>query len=254
VILIKSKREIDYIRESCKIVAETLQLVKRNVRIGVTTQELDKIAEDYILSNNARPAFKGYSQAGSFDFPGSICSSIDDEVVHGIPGNRVLKEGEILSIDVGVEKNGYFGDAALSVAVGKISTEKQKLMDVTEKSLYIGINQAVEANRLGDVSSSIQTYVEENGFSVVRDLCGHGVGKHLHEDPQIPNYGKKGNGAVIKNGMTLALEPMVNMGSYKVEVAEDGWTIFTADGKPSAHFEHTIAIIDGKPEILTKCE
>ncbi len=253
-ILIKNKREIDYIRESCKIVAETLQLVKRNVRIGVTTQELDKIAEDYILSNNARPAFKGYSQAGSLDFPGSICSSIDNEVVHGIPGNRVLEEGEILSIDIGVEKNGYFGDAALSIAVGKISDEKQKLMDITEKSLYLGIDQAVEKNRIGDIANAIQTYVEKNGFSVVRDLCGHGVGKHLHEDPQIPNYGKKGSGAVLKNGMTLALEPMVNMGSYKVVVAEDGWTVLTADGKPSAHFEHTISIIDGKPEILTKCE
>ena len=253
-ILIKSNREIEYIRESCKIVAETLQLVKRYVKVGVTTIELDKIAEDYIVSNNARPAFKGYSQAGSFDFPGSICSSIDDEVVHGIPGNITLKEGQIISIDVGVEKNGYFGDAALSVAVGKISSEKQKLMDVTEKSLYLGIEQAVEKNRIGDVGNAIQTYVEENGFSVVRDLCGHGVGKHLHEDPQVPNYGKKGSGSVIKNGMTLAFEPMVNMGSYKVIVADDGWTVSTLDGKPSAHFEHTIAIIDGKPEILTRCD
>lgn len=253
-ILIKSSREIDYIRESCKIVAETLQLVKRYVRVGVTTKELDKIAEDYILSNNARPAFKGYSQAGSIDFPGSICSSIDDEVVHGIPGNIVLKDGQIISIDIGVEKNGYFGDAALSVAIGKISDEKQKLMDVTEKSLYLGIDQAVEKNRIGDIGNAIQTYVEGNGFSIVQDLCGHGVGKRLHEDPQIPNYGKKRNGPVLKNGMTLALEPMVNMGSYKVIVADDGWTVLTLDGKPSAHFEHTIAIIDGKPEILTKCE
>jgi len=253
VILIKSKKEIDLIRESCVIVAEVLQLVKRYVKPGITTIELDKIAEDYILSNNGRPAFKGYSQAGSFDFPGSICSSIDDEVVHGIPGNRVLKEGEILSIDVGVEKNKYFGDAALSVAVGKISDEKQKLMDVTERSLYLGIEQLKEGNRLGDYSNAVQTLVEESGYSIVRDLCGHGVGKHLHEDPQISNYGKKGNGSLIKNGMTLALEPMVNMGSYKVIVAEDGWTVLTADRKPSAHFEHTVAIIDGKPEILTKC-
>ncbi len=252
-ILIKSKKEIDLIRESCVIVAEVLQLLKRYVKPGITTIELDKIAEDYILSNNGRPAFKGYSQAGSFDFPGSICSSIDDEVVHGIPGNRVLKEGEILSIDVGIEKNKYFGDAALSVAVGKISDEKQKLMDVTERSLYLGIEQLKEGNRLGDFSSTVQSHVEENGFSVVRDLCGHGVGKHLHEDPQISNYGKKGNGPLIKNGMTLALEPMVNMGSYKVIVAEDGWTVLTADGKPSAHFEHTVLIINGKPEILTKC-
>ena len=253
-ILIKSSREIDLIRESCKIVAETLQLVKRNVRVGVTTQELDKIAEDYILSNNARPAFKGYSQAGSFDYPGSICSSIDDEVVHGIPGSRALKEGELLSIDVGVEKNGYYGDAALSVAVGNISPEKQKLMDVTERSLYLGIEQAVEKNRLGEISYAVQSYCESHGYSVVRDLCGHGVGKYLHEEPQIPNYGRKSNGPILKNGMTLAIEPMINMGSYKVFVADDGWTVLTLDGKPSAHFEHTIAIIEGKPEILTKCD
>jgi methionyl aminopeptidase len=250
-ILIKSRREIDYIRESCKIVAETLQLLKRYVKPDLTTQELDKIAEDYIRSNSARPAFKGYSQAGSFDFPSSICSSVDDEVVHGIPGNRVLRKGEILSIDVGVEKNGYFGDAALTIAVGNISEEKQQLMDVTEKSLYLGIEQAIEKNRLSDISNAIQSYVESFGYSVVRDLCGHGVGKHLHEEPQIPNYGRKGNGPVLKNGMTLAIEPMINMGSYKVQVAEDGWTVSTADGKPSAHFEHTIAILDGKPEILT---
>jgi len=253
VVLIKTKKEIDYIRESCQIVAEVLQLLKRYAKIGVTIIELDKIAEDYILSNNSRPAFKGYSQAGSFDFPGSICSSVDDEVVHGIPGKRVLKDGEILSIDVGVEKNGYFGDAALSVAIGTISKEKQMLMDITERSLYLGIDQAVQGNRMGDVSSAVQNEVERNGFSIVRDLCGHGCGRHLHEDPQIPNYGRKGCGVAIKNGMTLAIEPMVNMGTYKVFVADDGWTVYTADGLPSAHFEHTIAIIDNKPEILTKC-
>lgn len=250
-ILIKSKREIDYIRESCKIVAETLQLLKRYSKVGVTTLELDKIAEDYIRSNNGIPAFKGYSQSGCFDYPGFICSSIDDEVVHGIPGNRVLKEGQILSIDVGVEKDGYFGDAALTVAIGNISDDKQRLMDATEKSLYLGIEQAVEKNRIGDISSAVQSYVEKHGFSVVRDLCGHGVGKHLHEEPQIPNYGKKNSGAVIKNGMTIAIEPMINLGTHKVIVAEDGWTVLTADSKPSAHFEHTIAIINGKPEILS---
>ncbi|MEG8946821.1 type I methionyl aminopeptidase [Rosettibacter firmus] len=251
-ILIKTKKEIDYIRESCRIVAEVLQLMKRYAKPGITTLELDKIAEDYILSNNARAAFKGYSQAGSFNYPGSICSSIDDEVVHGIPSNRVLKEGDLLSIDVGVEKNNYYGDAALSIAIGKISDDKRKLMEVTEKSLYLGIEQAVSGNRIGDIGNAIQSYVESFGFSVVRDLCGHGVGKHLHEDPQVPNYGKKGTGALIKNGMTLAIEPMINMGSYKVFVDSDGWTVKTVDGLPSAHFEHTIAIIDGKPEILTK--
>ncbi len=252
-VLIKTKKDIDFIRESCQIVAETLQLLKRYAKEGVTTLELDKIAEDYILSNNARAAFKGYSQAGSFDYPGSICSSINDEVVHGIPGNRTLKNGEILSIDVGVEKNGYFGDAALSIAIGEVSDDIKKLMEVTEKSLYLGIEQAVPGNKIGDISSAVQEEVEMNGFSVVRDLCGHGVGKRLHEDPQIPNYGRRGTGIALKNGMTLAIEPMVNMGTYKVFVGEDGWTVYTADGKPSAHFEHSIAIIDGKPEILTKC-
>lgn len=252
-VLIKTKKEIDYIRESCQIVAEVLQLMKRYAKAGVTTIELDKIAEDYILSNNARPAFKGYSQAGSFDFPGSICSSIDDEIVHGIPGNRVLKEGEILSVDVGVEKNNFFGDAALTIAIGNISEEKFNLMNSTEKSLYLGIEQAIPGNRIGDIAFAIQSEVESKGFSVVRDLCGHGVGKLLHEEPQIPNYGRKGSGTLIKNGMTLAIEPMINLGTYKVTVDEDGWTVRTADGLPSAHFEHTIAIIDGKPEILTKC-
>lgn len=252
-ILIKSKKEIDFIRESCKIVAETLQLLKANTKIGITTLELDKIAEDYIRSNNASPAFKGYSQGGAPGFPGSICASIDDEVVHGIPSSRVLKDGDIISIDIGVLKNGFFGDAALTVAVGNISTEKQKLMDVTERSLYLGIEQAVVGNRVHDISYAVQTYVEANGFSIVRDLCGHGVGKFLHEDPSIPNFGKKGTGPKLKNGMTLAIEPMVNAGKYNVITASDGWTILTADGTTSAHFEHTILINNNAPEILTKC-
>lgn len=253
-IYIKTKKELDYIRESCKIVAETLQLVKANVRAGITTKELDQIAEDYILSNNARAAFKGYSQGGSsVDYPASICSSIDDEVVHGIPGSRVLIDGEIISIDVGVFKNGYYGDAALSVGVGEITDEKKKLMTVTEKSLYLGIEEAVSGNHVHDISYAVQSYVENNGFSVVRDLCGHGVGKNLHEDPSIPNFGKKGTGALLKNGMTLAIEPMVNMGNYRVKTAQDGWTVLTADGSPSAHFEHSILIMNNKPEILTVC-
>lgn len=252
-ILIKSKKEIDFIRESSKLVAETLQLVKSYAKVGKTTLELDKIAEDYILSNNAIPAFKGYSQAGSIDFPGTICSSINDEVVHGIPSNKTLSEGDILSIDVGVKKNGYFGDAALTVAVGKISDEIKSLLDVTEKSLYIGIEQAKENNRIGDISFAIQDYVEGNGFFIVRDLCGHGVGKYLHEDPQIPNFGKLNSGAKIKNGMTLAIEPMINIGTYEVRVKPDGWTVVTKNGKASAHFEHTIAITNGFPEILSVC-
>lgn len=250
-ILIKSKKEIDLIRESCKIVGETLQLLKRYAKPGTTTLELDKIAEDYLRSNNAIPAFKGYSQAGSFSFPGTICSSIDDEVVHGIPGDRALVEGEILSIDMGAKLNGYFSDAALTVAVGNVSEAKMKLIKVTEESLYQGINEAVAGERLGNISHAVQTYCEAQGFSVVRDLCGHGVGRKLHEDPSIPNFGRRGTGPVIKNGMTLAIEPMINMGGYEVTTAQDGWTVLTKDGLPSAHFEHTVAIIDGKAEILT---
>lgn len=250
-ILIKTKKEIDQIRESCKIVAETLQLVKRYAEVGITTLELDKIAEDYIRSNDAVPAFKGYSQSGSFDFPGSICSSIDDEVVHGIPGDRTLQNGEILSVDVGVEKHGYFGDAAISIAIGELNGEKKRLMEVTEKSLYLGIEQAVVGKRVGDIGHAIQYYVEKEGFSVVRDLCGHGMGKYLHEEPQIPNYGKPGTGPMIKNGMTFAIEPMINLGKFNVHVANDGWTVLTSDGKASCHFEHSVAIIDGKAEILS---
>jgi methionyl aminopeptidase len=253
VILIKTKKEIDYIRESCKIVAETLQLVKSKIEIGVTTKELDLIAEDYIRSNNSIPAFKGYSQGNGVKFPASLCTSVNDQVVHGIPGDYKLKEGDLISIDVGVLKNNYYGDAAITIGVGRVSEIKQKLMEVTERSLYIGIEQAMEFNRLQDISFAIQSYVESNGFSIVRDLCGHGVGKYLHEDPSIPNYGKKGVGPILKRGMTLAIEPMVNVGDWKITVASDGWTIKTEDGTDSAHFEHTILITDKEPEILTVC-
>ena len=252
-VYIKTKKEIDFIRDSCRIVAETLRLVANNICPGVETIELDRIAEEYIFSNNAKAAFKGYSQAGSYHYPASICVSIDDEVVHGIPGDRVLKEGEIVSIDIGVLKNGYFGDAALSVAVGKISSDKQKLLDVTEKSLYEGIKEARLGNRVHDISFAVQNYVEANGFAIVKDLCGHGIGKFLHEEPAVPNYGVRGTGPKLKKGMTIAIEPMVNTGTYKVKTAKDGWTVLTQDGLPSAHFEHTILVSNGSPEILTVC-
>jgi len=251
VIYIKTQKDIDFIKESCRIVAETLQLLKKNIKPGITTRELDQIAEDYIISNNAKAAFKGYSQAGAFNYPASICTSVDDEVVHGIPSGRELKDGEIISLDVGVLKNGFFGDGAISVAVGNVSSEKKKLMEVTEKSLYLGIEEAKVNNRLHDISAAIQNYVELYGFSVVRDLCGHGVGKYLHEEPSIPNYGKRGTGSKLKKGMTLAIEPMVNMGEFGVKTGSDGWTVVTADGLPSAHFEHTVLISNGNPEILT---
>lgn len=252
-IYIKTKKEIDFIRESCKIVAETLKLVANNIRPGVATIFLDRIAEEYILSNKAKAAFKGYSQAGSYDYPASLCVSIDDEVVHGIPGDRVLKEGEIVSIDVGVLKNGYYGDAAITVGVGEVSDEKKKLLEVTEKSLYEGIKEAKVNKRVHDISFAVQKFVEDNGFSVVKDLCGHGVGKYLHEEPAVPNYGVRGTGPKLKNGMTIAIEPMVNAGTYKVRTAKDGWTVITDDGLPSAHFEHTVLVTNGSPEILTVC-
>ena len=252
-IYIKTKKEIDFIRESCRIVAETLQLVGSNVKAGVTTFELDQIGEDYIRSNNAIPAFKGYSQGGLPGFPGSVCTSLNDAVVHGIPGSVKLNEGDIISLDVGVLKNNFYGDAAITVAVGRISDEKKKLLEVTERSLYLGIEQATSGNRVHDISSAVQEYIERNGFSIVRDLCGHGVGKFLHEDPAIPNFGKKGTGPKLKNGMTLAIEPMVNAGVYSVTTASDGWTVLTSDGSPSAHFEHTILVSDNSPEILTVC-
>ncbi|HEY6625791.1 MAG TPA: type I methionyl aminopeptidase [Ignavibacteriaceae bacterium] len=252
-IYIKTQKEIDFIRESCRIVAETLRLVKSNVKVGATTYELDRIAEDYIKSNNAIPAFKGYSQGGLPGFPGSVCTSINDAVVHGIPGQVRLEEGDIISLDVGVLKNNYYGDAAITVAVGKISDEKKMLMEVTEKSLQLGIEQAKNGNRVHDISAAVQDYVEQNGFSIVRDLCGHGVGKFLHEDPAVPNFGKRGTGSKLKRGMTIAIEPMVNAGGYEVITSPDGWTVITADGSPSAHFEHTILILDNSPEILTVC-
>ena len=252
-IYIKTQKEIDFIRESCRIVAETLKLVKSSVKVGIRTYELDRIAEDYIKSNNAIPAFKGYSQGDLPGFPGSICTSINDAVVHGIPGQTKLEEGDIISLDVGVLKNSFYGDAALTVAVGKISDEKKLLLEVTEKSLQLGIEQAKSGNRVHDISAAVQDFVEQNGFSIVRDLCGHGVGKFLHEDPAVPNFGKRGTGAKLKKGMTIAIEPMVNAGRYEVMTSPDGWTVMTADASPSAHFEHTILVLDNSPEILTVC-
>jgi methionyl aminopeptidase len=248
---LKSIEEIEFIRESSRIVADVLKLVGAQVRPGMTTLELDKVAEDFIRSMDGEPAFKGYGWDKKNLFPATLCTSIDAEVVHGIPGKRMLKDGDLLSIDVGVKKNGFYGDGACSFAIGEVSEEKQRLMRVTQESLAKGIEQAVAGKRVHDVSNAIQHHVEANGFSVVRDLVGHGVGRRLHEEPSIPNFGEPGTGAVLKDGMTLAIEPMVNAGTWRVKVATDGWTVLTVDGKPSAHFEHTIAIVHGKAEILT---
>ncbi len=248
---IKSKREIGLIRESCRIVADVLKLVSAQIRPGVTTLELDRLAEEYIRSLGAVPAFKGYGHSKSNLFPATLCTSIDDVVVHGIPSNRSLREGEILSVDVGVVREGYYGDGASTFPVGEISREKQELLKTTEESLRKGIEQAVVGNKIHDISYAVQKHVEAAGYSVVRDLVGHGVGVELHEEPAIPNFGKPGTGMKLQEGMTLAIEPMVNAGAWQVRFGADGWTVLTQDGRPSAHFEHTIAIVDGIPEILT---
>lgn len=250
-ILIKTQQEIDLIRESCRIVAETLELMRKHVKPGISTKELDRIAEDHILSRGGKPAFKGYSQAGAYPFPASICASVNEEVVHGIPTNRKLVSGDIISVDVGVQKNGYYGDGATTIAVGEIDAKVRELLEVTERSLYLGLDEAKENNHVQDISFAIQSYVEEHSFSIVRELTGHGVGKFLHESPSVPNFGRKGLGSKLRKGMTIAVEPMVNMGRKEVAFLDDGWTVIAKDRKPSAHFEHTIAINNGKAEILT---
>jgi methionyl aminopeptidase len=251
-IFLKTPREIALMRESGRIVSEVLRLLEGFIKPGISTMELDAIAEDFILSQGGIPVFKGYSQNGrGKKFPASICTSVDDAVVHGIPSPVKLQEGEILSIDVGVTKNGYVGDGAWSFAVGKISEEKLRLMRKTEEALYIGLREAKFGNHVHDISAAVQEFVESNGYSVVRELVGHGVGKSLHEDPPVPNFGKRGEGPRLKPGMTIAVEPMVNAGALEVFTDEDGWTVRTKDGFPSAHFEHTIVITDGEPDILT---
>jgi methionyl aminopeptidase len=250
-VTIKSHNEVELMRESCKIVAEVLKLIKSYISPGITTLELDRIAEEYIRSRGAEPAFKGYGADKSNLFPSSLCTSIDDEVVHGVPCDRKLVEGEILSIDVGVKKNQYYGDGAWTFEIGKVCEDKKRLMDVTEQALYKGIEQARAGNRVHDISASVQTHVERAGYTVVRDLVGHGIGKQLHEEPAVPNFGVARTGVLLKKGMTLAIEPMINMGDYQVYVNKDGWTVKTLDEKPSAHFEHTILVTENEPEILT---
>jgi methionyl aminopeptidase len=246
VITLKSPREIELLKRSNAIVAEIFEKLKGMISPGITTQELDGVAEEIILSRGAIPAFKGYR-----GFPATICVSINEEVVHGIPGQRRLKEGDVVSLDAGVNLKGYFGDAAITLPVGEVDAVARRLLEVTEKALYIGIEKAKAGSRLFDISYAIQAWVESHGFSVVRDFVGHGIGKSLHEEPQIPNFGSPHQGPRLEKGMVLALEPMVNEGSYDVKVLADGWTVVTMDGKRSAHFEHTIAITDGPAEILS---
>jgi methionyl aminopeptidase len=253
-IVIKSEREIALMRRAGQIVAKVLEAIREQVRPGITTGELDELAERIIRAEGGIPSFKGYD--GGSDrppFPATICASVDNEVVHGIPSRqRVLEEGQILSVDVGAIYQGYHGDAAITVPVGKVSDLARRLMEVTEGALYAGIAAARAGNRLGDISHAIQSYVESRGFSVVREYTGHGIGREMHEGLQVLNFGEPGRGVRLRAGMTLALEPMVNVGDWRTRVLADGWTVVTYDGSLSAHFEHTIVVRDGEAEILTR--
>lgn len=245
----KSEEEIELIRESSLLVGKTLAEVAKHLKPGIETIYLDKIAEEFIHSHGAKPGFKGYN-----GFKNTLCISINEEVVHGIPGKRVIKEGDIVSIDCGVLLNGFYGDSAYTFAVGNVKPELVQLMEVTKESLSRGIKVAVEGNRIGDIGFEIQSYIESFGFSVVRDLVGHGLGKNLHEKPEVPNYGKRGNGLKLQSGLVLAIEPMINLGVRNVVQDRDGWTIRTADNKPSAHYEHNIVVRKGKAEVLSSFE
>ena len=243
---IKNKDEIKLMARACEIVRDTLFLLEEKIRPGISTNELDKIAEDYILSQGAELGFKGL-----YGYPSTICISIEDEVVHGLPSDKKLFEGQIVGIDVGSIYKGFYGDHAKSFAVGNISEDKKRLLKITKECLDKGIEKAVPGNRIGDIGNAVQDWAESNGYGVVRELVGHGIGSKLHEEPQFPNYGKSGSGPMIDAGMCFAIEPMINMGSKDVYTKKDGWTICTKDGLPSAHFEHTIVVTDNGPQILT---
>ena len=248
-IAIKNEHELESMRQACKITAAARALAGEMVRPGVKTKDIDKAVYDYIVAQGAKPSFLGYN-----GFPASTCISVNSCVIHGIPGEYTLKDGDIVSIDVGAFYKGFHGDCAATFPCGNISAEAQKLIDVTKQSFFEGIRFATQGHRVSDISHAIQTYVESNGFSVVRSFVGHGVGRKLHEEPEVPNFGKAGHGPRLLRGMTLAIEPMVNVGVYDVRVLKDGWTVLTADGKLSAHYENTVLITDGEPEILTVTE
>jgi methionyl aminopeptidase len=251
-ITLKSAAEIDKMRHAARVVAEVLEKMRELVAPGVTTAELDAAAEAVIRRRHAVPSFKGYPPGSACPFPASICASVNEELVHGIPGPCVLKEGDIISIDVGAILDGYHGDAAITLPVGRISPEAQRLLEVTERALYAGIAAARVGNRSGDISAAIQSYVESHGYNVVREYTGHGIGRKMHEDPQVPNYGQPGKGVRLRKGMTIALEPMVLAGDSCVRVLGDHWTVVSCDGELTAHFEHSIAITDGDAEILSR--
>lgn len=244
--LIKSSEEIELIRESAILVSKTLGMLAKEIKPGISTLKLDSLAENFIRDNDAEPGFLGL-----YDFPNTLCVSPNDQVVHGIPNEKEIENGDILSIDCGVLKNGYFGDHAYTFEVGEVESNVKQLLTVAKESLYLGIQQFKLGNRVGDVGFAIQNHNELNGYGVVRELVGHGIGKEIHEKPEMPNYGRKGTGKKFKDGMVVAIEPMINLGTSRINQLNDGWTILTKDGKPSVHFEHNIAIIDGKPRLLS---
>lgn len=253
-VVLKSKEEIELMRQAGRIVAKALETLRREAKPGISTGELSDLAEDVLKQHGAEPVFKGYPshKAGIPPFPATITASVNEELVHGIPRyDKLLQEGDILSVDCGAYYKGWVGDAAVTFPVGKISIEAERLLEVAEQALYVGIAQARLKYRTEDISAAVQAYVEQHGYNVVREYTGHGVGRNMHEDPQVPNFGQSGRGMPLKKGMTIALEPMVNAGTWKTEVLGDGWTVVTADGKLSAHFEHSVAITDGEPDILT---
>lgn len=245
-IYLKTPEEIELMREANNLVSRTLGEVAKWVAPGVTTHKLDTIAREFILDNGGRPACLGYG-----GFPGTLCIEVNEVVVHGFPSNYTLREGDIIGTDCVVEYNGFHGDTCYTFPVGEIDEKVMALCKTTKESLYKGINACVEGKRIGDIANAIQTYCESRGYTVVREMCGHGIGKKMHESPEVPNYGHRGIGPVIKNGMCIAIEPMINLGSRNVKIASDGWTCSTKDGRPSAHYEHTVAVVDGKAEILT---
>lgn len=250
-IFLKTEDEIELLRQSNLLVGKALAEVARLVKPGVTTRELDKVAEEYIRDNGAVPTFKGFPNQSGDPFPGSLCTSVNDQVVHGIPGDVVLQEGDIVSVDCGTYMNGFCGDSAYTFCVGEVKEEIRDLLRVTKESLYIGIQNAVQGKRIGDIGYAIQQYSESHSYGVVREFVGHGIGKDMHEDPQVPNYGKKGYGALLKKGLCIAIEPMITFGARQVIMESDGWTVRTKDRKYAAHFEHTIAVCAGEPDILS---
>ncbi len=253
-IYLKTEDEIELMRQANLLVGKTLAEIARMIKPGVTTRQIDALADTYIRDNGATPTFKGFPGQNGVPFPASVCTSVNEQVVHGIPTDTPLKEGDIISVDCGTLLNGYNGDSCYTFCVGEVSEEVKQLLQTTKQSLYLGIEAAIAGRRVGDISYAVQHHCESHGYGVVHELCGHGIGREMHEDPMVPNFGKRGNGPQLKNGMCIAIEPMITMGSREIGILSDGWTIVTRDSKPAAHFEHTVAIHHGKADILSSFE